>query len=219
MTNITKRRMVMQLRKEGKSYSQIKKEISVSKSTLSVWLKGMPLSREQIRLLRDINESRIEKYRETMLKKKQTRLSGYYEEEKVKWLPLNPKELYVAGLFLYWGEGAKSENHTISINNTDPKVVKFALYWMINALNIKKEDIRVFVHLYSDMDVSKEIEYWSKELNMPVSSFNKPYIKKSKRIDIDQKGFGHGTCGVRAFNTVIKERILKGIEAISDYYM
>jgi len=206
------------LRKQGKSYSQIKKELKVSKSTLSLWLRKYPLSKEQINKLRAWSEIRIEKYRQTMQQKREIRLLNYYKEEKRKWLPLSLKELYLAGLFLYWGEGAKTIRSQVSINNTDPDVLKFSLYWMCAVLKIPKEKIQVYLHLYNDMNMSKEIDFWSKTLNMPKRLFSKPYIKKSKRTDLTQKGFGHGTCGLRTNNTVMKESILMAIQAIADQY-
>jgi hypothetical protein len=68
------------------------------------------------------------------------------------------------------------------------------------------------------MDVKKEMEYWSKELDMPLAQFAKPYIKKSLRINITHKGFGHGTCGLRVSNILQKEKIMMAIKAIADSY-
>lgn len=200
------------------SYSQIKKTLGVSKSTLSYWLRDYPLSKERINELRGRSETRIEKFRETMKRKRERRLNGFYREEKRKWLPLSKRELFIAGLFLYWGEGGKTVRQTISLNNTDPQVMKFTLYWLIEALEIPEEKIRVYLHLYSDMDIRKEMGFWSKELKIPLSRFVKPYIKESKKADIDHKGFGHGTCGLLVCDTRLKERILMSIKAIADYY-
>ena len=61
----------LDLRKQGMSYTQIKKTLKVGKSTLSVWLRKYPLSKERIKELRNNNERRIEKFRETMKQKKQ----------------------------------------------------------------------------------------------------------------------------------------------------
>lgn len=218
MAKFREHQLALKLRNQGKSYSQIKKEICVSKSTLSLWLRKFPLSREQINLLRAHSEIRIEKYRQTMQAKREKRLNIYYNEEKTRLLPLSQKELLVAGLFLYWGEGAKTVRHIVSINNTDPDVLKFALYWMRIALHIPKEKIQVFLHLYDDMNIDREISFWSRELNISKKYFARPYIKKSKRVGLTQKGFGHGTCGIRTNNTVIKERILMAMKAIADYY-
>lgn len=219
MAKVKERQEALELRlKEKMSYSQIKKTLGVSKSTLSYWLRDYPLSKERINELRGRSERRIEKFRKTMRAKRERRLNGFYREEKRKWLPLSKRELFIAGLFLYWGEGGKTVRHTISLNNTDPQVMKFTLHWLIEALEIPREKIRVYLHLYSDMDVGKEMGFWSKELKIPLSRFVKPYIKKSKKADIDHKGFGHGTCGLLVCDTRLKERILMNIKAIADYY-
>jgi transcriptional regulator with XRE-family HTH domain len=219
MAKIKKRQKALELRiKKKMSYSQIKKILGVSKSTLSYWLRNYPLSKERIRELRDWSEVRIEKFRQTMKVKREKRLKRLYEEEKRIWLPFLKRELYVAGLFLYWGEGVKALKSSVSLNNTDPKVVKFYLYWITKALKIPKRKIKVYVHLYSDMDINKALNFWSKELKIPLSQFNKPYVKSSKKANIDHRGFGHGTCGLIVNDVRLKEKIMMGIEAVADYY-
>lgn len=217
MVNVLLKRQATQLRKQGKSYNQITTEIGVSKSTLSGWLKKYPLDKEQLRSLRDLNELRIERFRQTMLLKREKKLTSYYNEAKVRILPLSKGELFLAGLFLYWGEGGKTERGLISISNTDPSVIKFALYWLYKAFNTPKEKIKILLHLYTDMDIEDSIIFWSKELNIPISQFTKPYIKKSNRAELDEKGFGHGTCQLRVNNTVQKEKILMSIKLMGDY--
>lgn len=219
MAKVKERQKALELRLKRKmSYSQIKEILGVSKSTLSYWLRDYPLSKERIRELRGRSETRIEKFRETMKRKREKRLRKFYTGEKRKWLPLSKKELFIAGLFLYWGEGAKATYHMVGLNNSDPKVVKFTLYWLTRALKIPKEKIKVYLHLYKDMDIEVEKQFWSKQINIPLSRFIKPYIKKSRKADIDHKGFGHGTCGLYVYDTPLKERILMAIEAIADYY-
>lgn len=78
MARFKDREKALILRKQGMSYSQIKKILKVSKSTLSLWLRNYPLSKQRIRKLRDWNEQRIEKCRETKRKKKEERLKQFY---------------------------------------------------------------------------------------------------------------------------------------------
>ncbi len=220
MSKIILRQKAIELRKQGKTYGQIKSELGISKSTLSDWLSGYSLSEKQLGLLQKSKKfSRqlaVEKIRLTKQKKHDKRLNDTYQNELKRWRCLTQRELELAGIFLYWGEGAKLINGPISLNNTDPAVLKFTLYWLRKALKIPKNKIEVFLHLYNDMDIKKEMNYWSRELKMPLNQFAKPYIKNSSRINIIHKGFGHGTCGLRVSSILKKEKIMMAIKAIAD---
>jgi hypothetical protein len=219
MSKLELKQKVVELRKQGKSYSQIRKELSVSKGSLSLWLKDLPLSTERIKQLRDFNEVRIEKYSRTMLAKREARLAEFYNQEKVKHLPLSKRELFVAGLFLYWGEGMKNVKYPLGLYNTNPQLIKFGLLWYKNSLNIPIEKIKVHLHLYSDMNIAQEMNFWSKELKMPLKQFTKPQIKISQKSAIKYKGmFGHGTCGLLVYDVRQKERLMAALKAIADYY-
>src|SRR3989344_1149266 len=99
MISISNREKAMGLRKQGMSYSQIKQRLGVSKSTLSYWLRDYPLSDKRIRELRDWNEKRIERYRETRRRQREKLLSDIYKEVKKDVLPLSKHDLLVTGLF------------------------------------------------------------------------------------------------------------------------
>lgn len=222
MARVLDRQRVIELRKRGKTYSEIRKELGIPKSTLSDWLSTYPLTSEQILLL-EKNKKRkkylsIEKVRLTKKKKRESRISFLYEEAKNRWMPLSQRELELAGIFLYWGEGRKGLDGPLSLNNTDPQVITFTLYWLQGILKIPKEKIRVYLHLYSDMDVAQEIKFWSQELQLPMSQFGKPYVKDSKKTNIDHKGFGHGTCGLAVNDIRLKEKIMTSIKTIADHY-
>ncbi|MFA5080586.1 MAG: helix-turn-helix domain-containing protein [Candidatus Paceibacterota bacterium] len=207
------------LRKKGLSYSQIKEFLGISKSTLSSWLKDFPLSEERIKELKN-SEQKIERCRETKRKKKEARLNDFYNEEKKKILPLSKKELYLAGFFLYWGEGAKNDFTKISISNTDPAVIKFFMSWLEECWNIKKEKSKINLHLYKDMDINKEINFWTEVLEISKLQFDNPYIKDSFSKNINhKKGFGHGTCNLRIGDARLSERVLMGLKVLNDYYI
>ena len=222
MTRIIDRRKAIGLRKKGMTYSDIRKKLKIPKSTLSDWLRKYPLTSNQMLLLekrKKINRDlSIEKVIITKQRKREERLFSTYNQEKRRLLDLTNKELQIAGLFLYWGEGNKRLNGPISLNNTDPQVLNFTLFWLLFGLDVPKEKIRVYLHLYKDMDKKVEMKFWSKELGLPLSQFAKPYIKDSKRIDIDHKGFGHGTCGLVVSNVRLKEKVMMGIKVIADNY-
>lgn len=202
------------LRKQEMSYSQIKRILGVSKSTLSLWLRGMPLSKERILNLRGRSERRIELYREAMRNKRTIRRKAVFYREQKQLLPLTKKELYVAGLFLYWGEGGKTIRTEVTFSNTDPHMLKFYLVWLKDGLGAPTSEVKVKLHLYVDMDIAAEIEYWSNELGLPLYQFKTPYIKKSTLKSLTYKTRGHGTCNLILYGRDWYEKVMLGIQAI-----
>ena len=103
---LEKHARAIELRTQGWSYPAIKKELNVSKGSLSLWLHKYPLTEKQIRKLSPLSrERRIEHFRETFRKKRQVVLDQAYNIEKVKIGKLTQREIYLMGLMLYWGEG------------------------------------------------------------------------------------------------------------------
>lgn len=205
----------IKLRQKGYSYSQIKEKLGVSKSTLSGWLSEMPLSEKRIKELRDFSPQRIERYRNTMRAKKESRLKEVYERVSKDIGKFSKREIFLLGLFLYWGEGTKSAICSTQLTNTNPAMIKFFIRWL-ELLGVNKRDLKVKLHLYSDMNIKQAIDFWSKELKIPINQFKKPYIKETKLKSITYKnGFGKGTCCVIFEGRDLWEYILMGLKYIS----
>ena len=80
MARVNDKKKALDMRKRGKSYSQIKNVLGVSKGTLSYWLRDLPLKESDLRKLRDTNPRRIEAFRTTMAKKREDRLKKVFEK-------------------------------------------------------------------------------------------------------------------------------------------
>lgn len=67
------------------------------------------------------------------------------------------------------------------------------------------------------MNVKEAIAFWSKELNISISQFKKPYIKETKLKSITYKnGFGKGTCCVIFGDRNLWEYVIMGLKYISE---
>lgn len=206
----------IKLRQKGFSYSQIKEKLGINKSTLSGWLSEMPLSPDRIKELRDFSPQRIERYRNTMKDKKDVRLREVYKKVSKDIGKFSKREIFLLGLFLYWGEGTKVANSSTQLTNTNPAMIKFFIKWL-ELLGVGRKDLKVKLHLYSDMNIKDSIAFWSKELKIPVSQFKKPYIKETKLKSITYKnGFGKGTCCVIFGDRNLWEYINMGLKYISE---
>ena len=213
-----KKSEAIKMRKNGASYSQIKEKINVSKSSLSLWLHDMPLPEKRLRELRDWSAVRIEKFQNTMRGKRENRWKKVRERAAKDIKTLSKRELLMAGLFLYWGEGGKTMLASTSLSNTDPAMLRFFIHWL-QTLSVSKDRLRVHVHLYADMNIKTELRYWSKALDLPLSSFTKPYIKTSNRSELSYKQkFTHGTCNVLYHNRDVSEYVLMSLDYIRSQF-
>ena len=218
MARLADKERARTLRAEGKTYTEIKQVLGVGKGTLSAWLADMPLSSEQMKNVRDWNPRRIEHFRETMRKKRETRLQGAYVKAKKDIGRLTRRDLYIAGLYLYWGEGNKSGQANVGISNTDPSVILAFLDW-VKIMGIPREKLHVRLHLYKDMNIQKETQYWSDTLRIPLAQFRKPYIKESLLSGLTYKnGYGHGTCNLRFENMPMWEYITMALKYIREQH-
>ena len=207
------------LRLRGHSYSQIKEELGISKSTLSTWLRDYPLSEERIRELRDLNPQRIERSRNTKRKKREAVLKKAFNACAEDVGELSERDLFIAGLFLYWAEGGKTQRYSVTLTNTNPSMILFFIQWL-ESLGAKRGKIKVKLHLYSDMDIQEKIDYWSKITGLPKDQFRKPYIKNSKHSDITYKNkFTEGTCNIIYGGKEISDYVLMGVKYLESLFV
>jgi transcriptional regulator with XRE-family HTH domain len=205
------------LRKQGMSYSQIKNELGISKSTLSGWLRDMPLSTQRVNELRANSTRRIELFRNTMRQKREERLTKVFSRVANDIGKTSDREFFIAGFFLYWAEGGKTTPYSITLSNTDPKMIRAFLQWLA-LIEVPQEKIKIRLHLYSDMVPRKETVYWAKELSLSKKHFMKPYIKRSKMADLTYSTHGHGTCNAMVHGRDIAEYVHQGLRYISSQY-
>lgn len=147
-----------------------------------------------------------------MKKKRDARLSSVLLKVAREVGKLNQRELFLAGLFLYWGEGGKTQKYSITFTNTNPAMLKFFVRWA-ESLGVSRKKLKAKLHLYVDMDESESVNFWSSELRVRKSQFRKSYVKKSRLSDITYKnGFGRGTCSLTYDNRDVSEYVLSGVK-------
>lgn len=207
------------MRKSGASYTQIKERVKVSKSTLSIWLREYPLSQERIRELRDWSEQRIERCRQTKARTKASKLARVSQEVAKRIGTISDRELFLIGLALYWGEGTKAAEGRVCMTNSDPAVLTLFLAWL-RLFGDTHQKLKVKLHLYTDMNIRQETQFWSRTLRIPVKNFYKPYVKTNVRDKPrNYRGrFGHGTCNVMLLNKNLYDQVMAGITYIGAQY-
>lgn len=209
----------IQMRLAGATYSEIRSRYSVSKSTLSLWLREYPLSKARLREVRDISPARIERFRATMALKRSARLEQVKGLARTRIGGLTEREVLIAGYFLYWGEGWKTSSTRVALSNTDAAMLVFFIRWL-EMLGVPRTKVKVQLHLYSDMNIERESQYWKKQLLLPDSCFRSPRVKNTTRAGLTYKnGFGHGTCDIIVDSRDASEMVLAGYEEIRSRFI
>ena len=206
------------------SYNAILTQVPVAKSTLSEWLKNFPLSKEKILELRKEGwkkgETSRERFRETMRHKRKERMKKVYNICITKISKISKDAFFAAGLMLYLGEGSKTDYSKIALANTDPRIIVFFIKWLGDFLDVPKERLKAQLHLYPNMDIEKEKEFWKNILGFEDKQFYKPYISKILRSSFTYKeSFRHGTCSVYFGSVEKKSELMSSIQAFIDLYL
>jgi transcriptional regulator with XRE-family HTH domain len=212
-----------ELRSKGESVKDIASKLGVSKGTVSLWVRDIILSIEQLERLRRSELRGQERGRlKNALFQKQKRLAiieELKEKGKSKFKKLSNNDLLIAGLALYWGEGSKKLGR-LEICNSDPALIKFALLWLDKCFGISRNDIGCYIGINEiHREREKEVKaYWAKLTGIPESNFQKTSFKVSQVY----KSYGdikhYGTLALRPRKTTnLHYKVMGLIEGLKQH--
>ena len=217
MVKVHARFEAVKLRKEGHSYNYIAPAVGVSKGTLSVWLADVPYtpnSETVERIGKALAASGAVKSR---LKRESIQRARIEARSQIR--SISKRDMLMIGLGLYIGEGAKSTQVTNFVNS-NPAIMNFMIRWFIKALSLKRENIRLRLHLYPDTHETEAIIFWSDITGIPRSQFFKSIIDTRQGKKAIKSGkLPHGTAhltihsmGEKRFGVFLARKIM----ALSD---
>jgi len=210
---------IFELRKQGKTYREISKEMDISLSTLSTWFKnekwsqGIKKINKEIHIRNSLKHlKRINNERHILLEIKYKKLELEAEQEfKIH----KDDPLFMAGLMLYAGEGDKSSRNLIRMSNSEFYLHLVFIRFSQKFLNIGRDKIKVWLLLYPDHNIQESENIWSKKLGIPRLNFNKSQVimGKSKQRKL-QCGVGNSIIS----STGLKKKIMKWLELCKIYF-
>lgn len=106
------------------------------------------------------------------------------------------ERLRIAGLMLYWAEGAK-QGSTVDLANTDPQVILIFLRFLREVCGVAESRLRVFLFIYEGQNAGTIRYYWSKLTRIPRRQFLKPYISRLRSDRVRQKVLPYGVAHIR----------------------
>jgi hypothetical protein len=195
------------LRAEGYSIAAIAEFTSVAKSTVSVWVRDIPLSEDQLASLESNRSRGREKAREARISNRRKLMEEYQREAEQEYATLSKIPLFMFGLALYIGEGKKYGDNEIVLTNWDHRVLRKALEFY-RLLGIQPERIHCRVTLHPGRDVRRAQHFWSEALRLPLDQFSKPYqgISPTSRGKRGEK-WPYGGCTLSAYSIKLKQKL------------
>lgn len=222
MAKVREKELARKYRKSGRSIKSIARELLVSSSSVSIWCEDIRLTPVQIRNLdeerHDLRMRGLLKGAQMNREKKLTRIALHQKEAKDVFKVLNKRELLIAGLGLYWGEGVKKGN--TAIVNSDPRVIAFAARWFTLGLGVAREDLRprIFINHIHASRIDTVLKFWSRYLKIPKEQFGRTIlIKRDNKKVYENHDSYYGVLALRVRRaTDLKYQILGLIEALAN---
>ena len=158
--------------------------LGISKSTLSSWLKLLPvsqnikiknISKSKIMWAKNITAYNKKRAAQSNLKREELETLASYEIDH-----LSERELKIIGAALYWAEGYKRTKWNPLFSNSDPHMVKLMMRFFREICQVPENRFRPQVQTHPNVSVEEAEKYWSKITYLEKKQFRKPLIQLSK---------------------------------------
>lgn len=126
-------------------------------------------------------------------------------------------ELKIAGIMLYWGEGAKTGG-TVKFANSNPNMIRVFLLFLRKICGVDEGRIKMLVHMYPDQSWDFLESFWSEVTNIEPARFYKPQILQGKKGTYKTKS-QYGTATIHYSDTILLRMILEWIEEYKDKFL
>jgi len=170
------------LRKKGKTYSEIQKDLKVRipKSTLSYWCQNVPLPPEYGPKINLLNLANCEKGRAVAVVvnrcKREEFLQKLHEKNFYLLKKTNKHVLKMLLAMIYICEGSNWSVHRgLVLGNTDPDLINFYIFLLKTCYPdiISHDNLRCRIGCRADQDIKKLEKFWSGATKIPLKHFYK----------------------------------------------
>ncbi len=215
ISKLKEKQKAIELRKKGFSYSEILKEVSVAKSTLSLWLKDVGLSSTQKQRLTDKKLAAMQRGAQIVHRLRMERWNKIKMQASGEINKLSKEERWLMGIALYWAEGSKEKENgrctPIKFSNSDLSMILIFRDWLREFLDISKENMKYELYIHERADWKSAQKFWALQLKIQPESIRiyfKPHNFNPKRKNIGKKYVG--LIRLCVFNSIPLTRKISG---------
>jgi transcriptional regulator with XRE-family HTH domain len=202
-----------ELRAEGWSIKDIQRELGVSRSSVSIWVRDVQLGAEERARL--IAKARLGPIVAAERKAAAARDLRREFQDSGRCLARQRDASYASGCMLYWAEGSKERN-SVKLVNSDPDLLCMFAAFLRMHFDVDDAAMRIRCNLFADhLERQRDIEdYWLARLRLPRSCLGRSavnvYSKYSRKKRQNRLPFG--TCELAVHSTEIVQTIYGSIQ-------
>jgi len=219
---VEEKREARRMRQDGMSIIDIANQLGVSKASVSVWVRDIKLTDDQLKALslkctgKNSYEARMAGSRK-MAEEARKKRAAWQEEGRKQARKRNPD--HIAGCMLYWAEGHHMNNtNTVEFVNSDPGMVTMFLRFLLKFFDVCKNDVKFRIkHFDEYMSMDDAEKYWMGVTGLPSSSKRRGTLNarsihsKGRRLNM----ITHGTCTLILCSTRILQHIFGATQEYS----
>jgi len=206
-----------ELRARGLSIKEIEKKIKVSRSSVSLWVRDVKLTKKQIKKLYvnkktgSLKGSYIAAMNKIRRKKELTKLMIKNGEKEVE--NISNRDKFIAGIAMYFAEGTKNSSN-VSFSNSDPRSIKFMVDWFRKICNVPNKKIRCNLYIHDNLNEATAKKYWSDLIKIPLEQFRKSYIVKNNTNRLRKVKHIYGILRITVSDANLNRKIMGWISGL-----
>jgi transcriptional regulator with XRE-family HTH domain len=171
-----------ELRTQGLDYEEIADALGVSKSSVSLWVRDLPVpSRLSYQECRKRSAEGTDRYWAAERPVRAAARAATREAAATQIGALTDRELLIAGAIAYWCEGGKSKSYTRSDRvifiNSDPALIVFFMRFLEIA-GAPRASLRFRVYIHETASVEAAQRFWQDVTGVTADQFATPTLKR-----------------------------------------
>lgn len=205
------RKRARELRRIGWSVRAITEETRCSKSSISRWVRDIPLTAEQIGRLKSNQDRGRAKAANHPNSPKHVwaRIRTGIEEAATDEIHRRCPSymLKILGSALYWAEGYKAGNNMVNFSNSDPCMVQLMMDFFKKVCKVPPSKFRGVVNIHPHLDREKAKHFWSTVSGIPLGQFHGVQLAVSRASKQKRDTLPLGTFRIVICDTRLRSRI------------
>jgi hypothetical protein len=202
------------LRTRGASLRSISAAVGAAPSTVSLWVRDLPLPEAARAGLEAADPVRGRRRTGQLAWSRLTRAARLDAQADGRRRARERDPLHAAGCMLFWAEGSKRRG-TVTFTNADPEMVRFFLRFVRECYGATAAQTRLSVncHLGNGLTLQEIEAWWLARLGLPRSCLLKAAVNRPSRASRGvRRPLVHGTARLVVHSTAIAQSIYGAIQ-------